>query len=62
MFIHDTDYMCVVIVRVRSGQEEYIQLILLSGLDLVLCGVWFERQQKIDELYIYSQIFVIILY
>jgi hypothetical protein len=36
IFIHDTDYMCAIIVRVRSEQEEYTERIHLSDFKTVL--------------------------
>jgi hypothetical protein len=49
IFIHDTDYMHVIIVRVRSEQEEYTETIHLSDFKTVILRissrtVWFEGQ------------------
>jgi hypothetical protein len=54
IFIHDTDYMRVIIIRVRSGQYEYIESIHLSDFKTVILRissrtVWFE-EQHVNEL------------
>ena len=44
LFIHDTDYMCDIIVRFRSGQQEHtatihIYIYLYGILQFELCGL-----------------------
>ena len=54
IFIHDTDYMRVIIMRVQSEQEGYTETIHLSDFKTVILRissrtVWFEGQH-INEL------------
>jgi hypothetical protein len=54
IFIHDTDYVRVIIMRVRSGQKEYAEAIHLSDIKTVILRissrtVWFEGQH-VNEL------------
>jgi hypothetical protein len=48
--MHDTFYFSVIVVRARSGQEEYTKTIHLSEFKTVT--VWFEGQHN-DECYAY---------
>jgi len=51
--MHDTHYICVIVIRVRSGQKEYTEKIHLSDLKTVMLHF------SSYELYIYFQIFII---
>ena len=48
--MYDTFYFSIIVVRARSGQEEYTETIHLSEFKTVT--VWFEGQHN-DELYAY---------
>ena len=65
IFIHDTDYWRVIIVRVGPREQECNDTIHLFEFKTVILRmssrtVWFEGQH-IDELYIYFQIIVVML-
>jgi hypothetical protein len=48
--MYDTFYFSIIVVRARSGQEEYTETIHFSEFKTVT--VWFEGQHN-DELYAY---------
>ena len=74
--IHDTGYMRVIIIRVRSGQEEYTEALHLSDFKTVILRissrtVWFEekhvnespmRLDRQHELYICFQILFLLMF
>ena len=60
LFVHDTDYVCAIIVRVRSGHEGHIGTIDLSVIKTLIitnssCVMWFEGQH-IDDYCVYFHI------